>query len=244
MTYCLGIKLKQGLVALADTRITSGTETTTAKKIFVYQKPKRSLFIMTSGLRSVRDKTLTYFRETLETRGDKYNKLYKIVNAFTAELRQVALEDKAALNEAGYHFNLHAIIGGQMEDDAEPKLYRLYPEGNWVEIGENTPFVIIGNSGYGKPILDRVLRFDSSFPFAIKTAFLSLDSTRISANDVDFPADLLLYQRDSYHIEEFRFEREDLRGLSETWAKLLSDAIRQIPEDWTDKLFQHPPIAP
>lgn len=236
MTYCLGIKLKQGLVALADTRITSGTETTSAKKIFVYQKPKRSLFIMTSGLRSVRDKTLTYFKETLEHKGDKYNKLYKIVNAFTAELRQVALEDKPALTEAGYHFNLHAIIGGQMEDDAEPKLYRLYPEGNWVEIGENTPFVIIGNSGYGKPILDRVLTSHSSIPFAVKTGFLSLDSTRISANDVDFPADLAIYNRDSYHIEEYRFEREELRGLSETWATLLADAIKQIPEDWTHKI--------
>jgi putative proteasome-type protease len=243
MTYCLGIKLKSGLVALADTRITSGNETTMAKKIFVYQKPKRSMFIMTSGLRSVRDKALTYFKETLAEQDGHFNKLYKAVNAFAQELRVVADEDKPSLSASGYQFNLHAIVGGQMEDDTEPKLYRLYPEGNWVEIGENTPFVIIGNTGYGKPILDRVLKYESTMPFAVKTGFLSFDSTRISANDVDFPADLVLYERDSFHLSEYRFQREEVRGLSETWASILSNAIHQIPDDWTDKVFPKKPTT-
>ena len=112
MTYCLGIKVKQGLVAIADTRITSGTETSIKKKITIEQKDKFSLFIMTSGLRSVRDKALVYFNELLET--TEYNKLYKAVNAFGEQVKRVASEDKAALEKAGFKFDLNTIIGGQI----------------------------------------------------------------------------------------------------------------------------------
>src|ERR1700710_963543 len=98
MTYCLGIKVKEGLVAIADTRITSGTDTTTKKKIFVEQKDKYSLFIMTSGLRSVRDKAILYFKELVAQ--EEHNKLYKAVNAFGEQVKRVAAEDKSSLEKA------------------------------------------------------------------------------------------------------------------------------------------------
>lgn len=99
------------------------------------------MFIMTSGLRSVRDKAVTYFREVLEEQDHSFNKLYKAVNAFGQQVRRVAHEDKEALDAAGLRFNLHAIVGGQLEDDGEHMLYLLYPEGNWVEVGETSPFL-------------------------------------------------------------------------------------------------------
>ena len=232
MTYCLGIKLKSGLVAIADTRITSGTEATTAKKISIHNDEGHSLFLMTSGLRSVRDKAVTYFEEVLETPGQNYNKLYKAVNAFGEQLRRVAEEDKASLEKAGLYFNLFTIVGGQLKDDDEHKLYLLYPEGNWVEIGESTPFVIIGNSGYGKPILNRTLTYETSMSIALKTGFLSFDSTRVSANDVDFPIDVVLYKRNSFNMIEHRFEKEDLARVSEYWAQELQVALQNIPEEW------------
>ena len=232
MTYCLGIKLKSGLVAIADTRITSGTEATTAKKISIHNDEGHSLFLMTSGLRSVRDKAVTYFEEVLETPGQNYNKLYKAVNAFGEQLRRVAEEDKASLEKAGLYFNLFTIVGGQLKDDDEHKLYLLYPEGNWVEIGESTPFVIIGNSGYGKPILNRTLTYETSMSIALKTGFLSFDSTRVSANDVDFPIDVVLYKRNSYNMVEHRFEKEDLAKVSDYWAQELQVALQNIPEEW------------
>jgi putative proteasome-type protease len=231
MTYCLGIKLKSGLIAIADTRITSGTETTTAKKVTVYQKDKHAVFIMTSGLRSVRDKALTYFKEVIEE--DKgLNKLYKVVNAFGAQLKRVAEEDKANLESAGLHFNLYTIVGGQLADDEEHKLYMLYPEGNWIEIGEGSPFIIIGNSGYGKPILNRTLTYDSSFKDALKTGFLSFDSTRVSANDVEFPIDVVLYKPGSFRMAEHRYEKEDMRNVSSRWAEELKSALNKMPEEW------------
>lgn len=183
MTFCLGIKVKAGLVAIADTRITSGTDTTVKKKIYVQQKNNHSFFIMTSGLRSVRDKAVTYFEEVLEEEGS-FSKLYQAVNAFGKQLRRVADEDKEVLQKSGLKFNLNTIVGGQLQDDDEHKLYLLYPEGNWVELGESAPFVIIGNSGYGKPILNRIINENSSLAEALKAGFLSFDSTRVSANDV------------------------------------------------------------
>src|ERR1700761_3243155 len=171
MTYCLGIKVKEGLLALADTRITSGTEVTIKRKISVSEKEHFSLFLMTAGLRSVRDKALVYFEELLETK--KYNKLYKAVNAFGEQVKRVANEDKETLEKAGFKFDLNTIIGGQLEDDEEHKLFLLYPEGNWVELGNGAPFVIIGNSGHGKAILNRTLTEETSMRVALKAGFLS-----------------------------------------------------------------------
>lgn len=232
MTYCVGMKLKSGIVAMADTRITSGTETTTAKKIAVHQDDKHSFFIMTSGLRSVRDKAVTYFQEVMAEK--EFNKIYKAVNAFGEQLRKVAEEDRKALEKAGLSFNLFSIVGGQCIDDEEPKLFLLYPEGNWVEVGHSTPFVIIGNSGFGKPILNRTLKYESDMNMAMKLGFLSFDSTRVSANDVDFPLDVILYKTDSFKLVEHRFEKADLDTISEIWGKELQAALSHVPEAWMD----------
>ena len=235
MTYCLGIKVKEGLLALADTRITSGTDTTVKKKISIEQKDGFSLFIMTSGLRSTRDKAIVYFKELLET--TEYNKLYKAVNAFGEQVKRVASEDKASLEKAGFNFDLNTIIGGQLKDDDEHKLFLLYPEGNWVELGQGAPYVIIGNSGHGKAILNRTLNENSSLKLALKTGFLSFDSTRVSSNNVDFPIDIVLYKKDSFHIVEQRYEKKDLESISVQWAEELKAALEHISEDWMDVAF-------
>src|ERR1700748_3614 len=226
MTYCLGIKVKEGLLAIADTRITSGTEITVKKKISIEQKDHFSLFIMTSGLRSVRDKALVYFDELLET--TEYNKLYKAVNAFGQQVKRVADEDKTALEKAGFKFDLNTIIGGQLKDDTEHKLFLLFPEGNWVELEQGAPYVIIGNSGHGKAILNRTLTEYSGLKLALKAGFLSFDSTRGSSNNVDFPIDVALYKRHSFHLVEQRYEKKDLEYISTQWAEELKAALEHI----------------
>ncbi len=201
MTYCLGIKVKDGLVAIADTRITAGTSTTVKKKVHIVQKDHHSFFIMTSGLRSVRDKAVHYFQELIEE-GVVYNKLYKAVNAFGEQVKKVAEEDRAALERSGLKFNLNTIVGGQLKDDDEHRLFLLYSEGNWVELDQGCPYVIIGNSGQGKAILNRTIHNNSSMKQALKAGFLSFDSTRVSSNDVAFPIDVVLYKKDSYQMVE------------------------------------------
>jgi len=235
MTYCLGIKVKEGLLAIADTRITSGTDTTVKKKITVEQKDGFSLFIMTSGLRSTRYKAIVYFSELLDT--TEYNKLYKAVNAFGEQVKRVAKEDKESLEKAGFNFDLHSIIGGQLKDDDEHKLFLLYPEGNWVELGQGAPFIIIGNSGHGKPILNRTLNENSSLRLALKAGFLSFDSTRVSSNNVDFPIDVAIYKKDSFHIVEQRYEKRDLENISTEWAEQLKSALEHVSDEWMDATF-------
>lgn len=238
MTYCLGIKVKTGIVGIADTRITSGNETTMAKKVFTINKSNHCFFIMTSGLRSVRDKAITYFKESLEENEEEtYNRLYKLVNAFASQVKRAAAEDRESLKEAGLSFNLYALVGGQLQDDEEHKIFMLYPEGNWIEVSEGSPFVIIGTNGYGRPILDRVLKYKSSLKFALKAGFLSFNSTCVSANDVDYPIDVIYYEKDSFNIIEKRYKKDELQGIAKLWQKTLSDAVSRLPENWTDKLF-------
>ena len=235
MTYCLGIKVKEGLVAIADTRITSGTDTSIKVKIMTEQKPNYSIFIMTSGLRSIRDKAIVYFKELIER--EEYDKLYKVVNAFGEQVRRVAVEDKEFLENAGFKFDLHTIIGGQLKHDEEHRLFLLYPEGNWVELGHGAPFVVIGNSGHGKAILNRTLNEYSTMRLALKTGFLAFDSTRVSSNNVDFPIDVVLYEKDSFYIAEHRYDKKDLENVSAQWAEELKRALQNLPEEWMDVTF-------
>ena len=237
MTFCLGIKTKSGIVGLADTRITSGSETTTSKKVYTVNRNKHSFFIMTSGLRSVRDKAITYFGEVIEKEDAGFTKLYESVNEFAAQVKRVAKEDKSSIVEAGLTFNLYSIIGGQLEGDKEPKLYLLYPQGNWIEIRQGTPFVIIGNSGFGNPVLKRSLRYEESLGFALKCAFLAFDATRISANDVDYPIDTVMMENNSYFITENRFEQHELNHISQYWNESLKEAINTLPDDVLKKAF-------
>jgi putative proteasome-type protease len=236
MTFCLGMRVREGLVGIADTRITSGYEAITARKVSVYQREGSAMFLMTSGLRSVRDKALTYFEEVLEEMDAPFEHLYKAVDAFAAQIRRVARQDRKSLTQSGLSFDIHSLVGGQMSKDKEPKLYLLYPQGNWVEIGKGTPYQIVGATGYGKPVLDRTLKFDDSLKFALKVGILAFDSTRISATDVDLPVDVILYEAGSFRIVEHRFDKQDLEEISQWWMERLREGIQQLPEEWIDRI--------
>lgn len=238
MTFCLGVKTAEGLVALSDRRITSGSEVSSEKKVSIHQIQNHSLFIMTAGLRSVRDKAITYFEEVLENDGARFDKLYQAVNSLGAKLKRVREEDEAILQKAGLSFNLSAIIGGQLEKDKEHKLFLLYPEGNWIEVSEGSPFIIIGNSGYGKPILYRNIQYTTPLDEVLRLGFLAFDSTRVSANDVDFPIDVLLYEKDSFNIVEHKYEKQDLEHISYQWNALLKNSVQKLPVDWIDPLLR------
>jgi putative proteasome-type protease len=241
MTFCVAMKVKDGLVALADTRITSGTEQITAKKVSIHQNGNHSLFLMTSGLRSARDKALTYFDEVLENRTEPFDKLYKAVNAFADQVRRVAEEDGKALERSGYSFNLFSLMGGQLANDTEHRLYLIYPQGNWVEVTESTPYYAIGESSYGKPLLDRALVYESNMEVALKVGYLAFEATRTSATDVDFPIDVVLYHKGSFKMTELRYDREDMRAVSEWWKKRVRETVELCPNDWAKEALERDP---
>ena len=231
MTLCVGIKVKEGLVAIADTRIISGNECISARKVTVYRENGHRMFVMTSGLRSARDKALTYFERTLEMHEAPFEYLFQAVNALAEEVRRVRDEDRKALEESGLTFNMHTLIGGQLGKDKEHKLYLLYPEGNWVEIGEGTPYQMIGSSSYGKPVLDRTLKYTDSIDFAFKVGCLAFDSTRISAADVDYPIDVVLFRQGTDRMIERRYTETDLKPLSSWWQEHLRELLTRLPGD-------------
>jgi putative proteasome-type protease len=236
MTFCLTMKVEEGLVGIADTRVTSGAEAITASKVSVNHGP-HSMFLMTSGLRSVRDKALTYFEEALERTDLRFDRLYKAVNAFAEQLRRVADEDKRALAEANLPFDLFTLVGGQLKGDKEHKLYLLYPQANWVEVSPATPYFLIGESGYAKPLLDRVLAYETPLETALKIGIVAFDSTRRSATNVDFPIDIVIYRPGTYRMVEHRFEEADLSGVSEWWTGNLRTLIEGLPSGWVEAVL-------
>ena len=233
MTFCLGMRLKDGLVGIADTRVTAGNEYITAPKLSKYEFNDGACFLMTSGLRSVRDKTITYFERLIENRQEPFAYTYEAVNALSSCIRQVAKEDKAALEENGTTFCINVLFGGRFPSDSTHKLYKIYSEGNWIEIGEGTPYHIIGASGYGKPILDRTLKFTDPISFALKVGCLAFDSTRISAADVGLPVDIVIFLPDEPNrMVSYRYESENFKEISTLWQARLRTSIDSMDANW------------
>ncbi len=238
MTFCLGIAVDEGLIGLADTRVLSGNESLTAKKMATYRGPGFSFFVMNSGLRSLRDKVLLCFEDAFARQTDVRNRLFKVVNLYASQIRRVVEEDGPALKAADFRINIHSLIGGQMSGDSVHRLYLVYPEGNWVEVGPDTPYQIIGNGGFGKPILERSLTHSDSMLYAFKLGLLAFDATRLCAADVDYPIDLLLYRRGSFEMTEHRYNHDDVRHISNWWQQRMRTAVNELPSDWIEQAFK------
>src|SRR5262249_41165793 len=117
-------------------------------------------FLMTSGRRSLRDKAVAYMERERRTAGIPYATMLDAVSAYTQALRRVIDEDKEAVDRSNLVFNLHAIVGGQLSGDEEPTMFLVYPECNWIQIDDRTPYLSIGVGGSGKPVLHPALRHD------------------------------------------------------------------------------------
>lgn len=236
MTYCIGIRVREGLVALADARITSGAQVSSARKITLHGAQGSQFFVMTSGLRSLRDKTLAYLER--DRGGKALETMLDAVGAYCRALRQVDDEDRAALQRSNIAYNLHAIVGGQLAGDSDATMFLVYPEGNWIQLDERTPHLSIGVTGYGKPILDRALRYDTPLRTALKLAFLSFDSTRLSSSDVGYPIDVLSYALTDRKWREGQFNYDDQREQSQWWNENLTRLVTEMPNGrWIDTLL-------
>lgn len=237
MTFCTGILVREGLLALADTKIVKGEEHLTRGKISSSVTDGGQWWLMTSGLRSVRDKAVTYLERELDELGTQPAYLYELANRFGAQLRRVREEDGPALAASNFTFNLHGILGGQMSGDPRPRMYYIYPEGNWIESTDDSPYFIIGRTHYAKPILDRLLTADTSLRQATALAFLAFDATKASVTDVGYPIDLLVCEARSRRFNQRRFEEQDLGSISAWWRQALASALVEFPYDRFDRLL-------
>ena len=238
MTFCLGIKIKDGLIALGDTRIVKGDEQLTKSKLSFSKSSPSPWWLMTSGLRSIRDKAVIYFEEEISKAGPHHTNLFQLANCFGQQLRRVRSEDGASLASSNYAFNLHAILGGRMVDDPIPKMFYIYPEGNWIESSDESPYFIIGRTHYAKPILDQLLRFDTPIEYALTLAYLAFDATRTTVTDVDFPLDMILFDSRSSQTTYRRFQEEELNPVSRWWNQELVNALARAPTQCFNSLLK------
>ena len=228
MTFCIAVKSKTGVVALSDTRISSGLGVSTSKKIKTYQENGNSFFIMSSGLRSIRDKVIHLFEDELENQ--TFDKLYKYANLVGNVVKRVRAEDIEQLQQSKFFFDGHFIIGGQCSKDKRSTIFLIFPEGNWVEASDESPYTIIGNTAFGKPILRRLLHEEVTFDLAIKVAYLAFDATYKNASDVDYPLDFALYRNGNFDFQEFRKSEEELKETSTRWNQILVKAANELPD--------------
>lgn len=239
MTFCIGIVVDEGVIALADTRIVRGSETASKTKLSTIEHDGHSVFVMTSGLRSVRDKAVHRLADVLDQ--STCRRMHELATAYGEQLREVRAEDGDSLTEAGLTFNSHAVIGGRLADDEQPSLFHVYPEGNWVEVVSDEPYVVIGRTSQSKALLDMLITRESSLQVALTAAFLAFDATRTSVSDVDFPIDVIALTAGEHDATVERFDRDDMSSTSEAWSQLLRSAAASLPTAWiTQVLTQHP----
>lgn len=237
MTFCIGIRVNDGLVALSDTRVVRGEQISRKAKLSTLPTGGSGAIVMTSGLRSVRDKVVRRLEDDLRSTDVPLTRMYRVATAFGEQLRSVRAEDGESLDASGLSFNTHAVLGGQLPDDPDPALLEIFPEGNWVEATADAPYFIVGRSYYGKPILDRLLTYDTPLPQATALAYLAFDATRTSATDVDFPIDVAVLPRGGSGFAQRRYTAADLEHVHASWQTHLRGALDELPSAWIDPLL-------
>ncbi len=237
VTFCIGIRVDDGIVALADTQIVRGDHVSTKFKLSELHIGDRSALIMTSGLRSVRDKIVARLEDAIADGSIECDRMHQLASAFGSLLRTVRAEDEASLVAGGLTFNLHAILAGRLPGDQEPVVLEVFPEGNWVDVTTDAPYFVIGRSFYGKPILDRLLRHNTPIDEALSLAYLAFDATRTSVTDVDFPIDVAVMGLAETSFRKGRFTADDLAQAHDHWQSRLAEVVRELPNDWATGLL-------
>jgi putative proteasome-type protease len=236
MTYCLGIITKFGLVMASDSRTNAGyDQVNTCRKMYTFVTPGERVFVLlASGSLSCTQSVLTLLnREFVKGEGlAKANSMYDAARVVGEEVRRVGDIDRGALERDDYKFNVHFLLGGQVKGE-EPALFLIYPQGNPLQATVESPYLQIGETKYGRPILDRGIRFEKTpLEEAAKYALLSLDSTMKSNVTVGPPIDLLAYERDQFditHQRHFLAEDPDLNKIRLRWQQALRGAVARLP---------------
>jgi putative proteasome-type protease len=241
MTYCLGILTSAGLVMAADSRTNAGVDyISTHQKLFDFSVPgERVILISTSGNLAVTQSVLILLRRDLKTAAEAnlhtLLSLYDVARYIGSKMRQLQEQDRSWLEKDGIDFQCTFLLGGQVQGE-EPDLYLIYSQGNCIQASKETPFLQIGEAKYGKPILDRVLTFDTPLEEAAKCALLSIDSTMKSNISVGPPINLIMYEANSFKIRyELRLKlgAPYLVQIRNLWENYLKQAFEQMPQiDW------------
>jgi putative proteasome-type protease len=238
MTYCVGLLVDTGLVMLSDSRTNAGVDQiNTFRKMATFQQPNdRVLVLMSAGNLGITQAVINLLEAPDDTQ--QKTRFLSATNMFNAArvvgdaLREIHQRDAEDLREHGYEFNGTFILGGQIKGE-EPRLFHIYSAGNFIESSVDTPYFQIGESKYGKPIIDRVISRSSSLGQAIKCALVSMDATIRSNLSVGPPLDLAIIKRDelrlSTHIS-IDLDNEYFKMIRERWGFALQEVFSELPD--------------
>jgi putative proteasome-type protease len=237
MTYCVAMRLKEGLVFVSDTRTNAGVDhIATFRKMHIFERRgERSLVLLSSGNLATAQSVIGRLCEG--TRHEETPNLYSVTAMFgAAQLIGDTISDVILRSEhhgqqcQGVDFGCNILLGGQIAGE-RPRLFHVYPQGNFIEATEDTPYFQIGESKYGKPILDRIINFDTPLDRATKCTLISFDSTIKSNMSVGMPLDFARYREDSFELQIDRFAEDDeyIRSLRLAWGGGLRKLFDELP---------------
>jgi putative proteasome-type protease len=243
MTYCVAMLLDTGMVFLSDSRTSAGVDqVSTFRKTTVFQLPgERVLVLQSAGNLAITQAVMTVLREQLDAAPGGGTSLFSCRHMFEAAqcvgeaLREAYRRDALALKHFALEFNASIVLGGQIRGE-EPRLFSIYSAGNFIEATAETSYFQIGESKYGKPIIDRVVRRSSSLNEATKAGLVSMDSTIRSHLSVGLPLDLVIVRRDHYQVARHISIDDDnayFASLRQRWSEALREVFTELPEpDW------------
>ncbi|MBN8510725.1 MAG: proteasome-type protease [Burkholderiales bacterium] len=253
MTYCVGIRLNAGLVFMSDSRTNAGLDQiSTFRKMMIYERPgDRFMVLLSAGNLSVSQSVREILQVEKLDRGAHEEPLsiwnapsmFDATRVLGAAVRRVYDQDGPSFKAAGIDFNASMIFGGQIRGEAM-RLFMVYSAGNFIEATRETCFFQIGESKYGKPILDRVLKPETPLDEAAKCALVSMDSTLKSNLSVGLPLDLLVYREGEFrsdHVVCIDEHNPYFRMIRSTWGQRLQEVFAGIDEPrWDGGDAAHP----
>lgn len=237
MTYCLGILNRFGLVMAADSRTNAGVDYISVyRKLFCFSQPgKCAIALCTSGNLSITQAVITQLQRDIAKQANLHlyqlDSFYEIVRYISGIIREIQNQDRPWLDRDNIDYQSNFLVGGQVKGEP-PQLYLIYPQGNFIQSTEETPFLQIGETKYGKPILDRTLDYDTPLDMVAKCALISLDSTMRSNISVGPPLNLILYNANSFEIKhQLQLKSGDpyLLKVRQLWESHLRQAFLEMP---------------
>ncbi len=238
MTYCVGLLVDTGLVLLSDSRTNAGVDQiNTFRKMATFQRDgDRVLVLLAAGNLAITQAVVNLLHEPMDGCADMARihhaaNMFGVARVVGDALREVHARDGAYLKEHGHEFNATFILGGQIKGE-EPRLFHVYSAGNFVESSIDTPYFQMGESKYGKPIIDRVITRSSSLAQAAKCALVSMDSTIRSNLSVGPPLDLAVIRRDELRLAAhitIDQDNEYFNMIRTRWGQALQEVFSELP---------------
>lgn len=240
MTYCVGMRLDRGLVFMSDTRTSAGVDNfAVSKKMFNWTvEGERNITILTAGNLATTQSLISLLEERSLTSEDRDPSILRATTMFQVArlvgetLREVISGATGQGQTSADQFGASIIVGGQIRG-GKPTIFMVYPEGNFIEITDDTPFFQIGETKYGKPIIVRVYDREMEFAEAVKLLLVSFDSTIKSNLSVGLPFDLQIYENDSFasdRTKRINAEDEIYQSISTGWGDALREAFDKLPQ--------------